>query len=89
MPNVRFQKSSVLTKKEKDRLLREAFNKEVTNIVPAVYSSIALALSRNWGFGYERINRLFLQSQEIWDELGTDNMIDLCERETGILLKGE
>lgn len=89
MSNVKFRKSSTLTNKEKEKLMKAELDKQINDLVPAVYASIALALNKHWGFGFERINRLFQQSQEIWEELGDEEMIKLCEKETGILLKGE
>ena len=37
-------------------------------IVPQIYAAMAIALHRTYGFGYERINRAFLESQYIWEE---------------------
>ena len=61
-------------------------NTQYTDTIPAIYASVALALKREFGFGYERINRLFLISQSIWqDHVGDiQDMIALCETETGI-----
>lgn len=91
--NVKFRKSSVMTTKQKlkeyDNRSKQKLKEEVNNLVPGVYASLAIALHRNWGWGFKRINRLFSQSQRIWEDLGTDNMIELCEKETNILLKGE
>ena len=91
--NVKFRRSSVMTTKQKlkeyDNRSRQKLKEEVNNLVPGVYASLAIALHRNWGWGFKRINRLFSQSQRIWEDLGTDNMIELCEKETNILLKGE
>lgn len=89
MGNVRFRKSSCLSNKDRNKLIKQELDIQANNMVPGVYASLALALHRNWGFGFKRINRLFLQSQKIWEELGTDDMIELCEKETNILLKGE
>ena len=75
--------------KEYDNRSKQKLKEEVNNLVPGVYASLAIALHRNWGWGFKRINRLFSQSQRIWEDLGTDNMIELCEKETNILLKGE
>ena len=55
-------------------------------ITPKVYASVALALHRKYGWGYQRINDLFVVSQHIWNECvdtGAD-MIEMCEEETGI-----
>lgn len=89
MSNVRFKKSATLSNKDRQKKMQEELRNQIRDITPCVYASIALALNKYWGFGFERINRLFVQSQEIWEELGDDNMIELCERETGITLKGE
>lgn len=87
--NVKYKKLSYLSNKDKDKLLREEINKQLKDVVPCVYASIALALFRNWNLEFEDISKLFAQSQEIWEEIGDDNMIRLCEEETGILLRGE
>ena len=91
--NVKFRRSSVMTTKQKlkvyDNRSKQKLKEEVNNLVPGVYASLAIALHRNWGWGFKRINRLFSQSQRIWEDLGTDNIIELCEKETNILLKGE
>ena len=91
--NVKFRRSSVMTTKQKlkeyDNRSKQKLKEEVNNLVPGVYASLAIALHRNWGWGFKRINRLFSQSQRIWEDLGTDHMIELCEKETNILLKGE
>ena len=91
--NVKFRRSSVMTTKQKlkeyDNRSKQKLEEEVNNLVPGVYASLAIALHRNWGWGFKRINRLFSQSQRIWEDLGTDNIIELCEKETNILLKGE
>lgn len=91
--NVKFRRSSVMTTKQKlkeyDNRSKQKLEEEVKNLVPGVYASLAIALHRNWGWGFKRINRLFSQSQRIWEDLGTDNIIELCEQETNILLKGE
>jgi hypothetical protein len=64
--------------------------KQINKITPEVYAGIALALHRKQKWGYKRINELFMESQKIWDEcVELDiNMIELCERETGIEVKG-
>lgn len=91
--NVKFRRSSVMTTKQKlkeyDNRSKQKLEEEVKNLVPGVYASLAIALHQNWGWGFKRINRLFSQSQRIWEDLGTDNIIELCEKETNILLKGE
>ena len=65
--------------------------KKIEQITPEVYAGIALALHRKCGWGYKRINDLFEESQIIWNEcINSDiNMVEMCEKETGIELKKE
>lgn len=60
--------------------------RQIQNITPEVYAGIALALHREYGWGFKRINNLFCKSQDIWNEcVQTDkNMMQLCFKETGI-----
>jgi hypothetical protein len=60
------------------------------NITPEVYAGIALALHRKHGWGYKRINDLFMMSEELWRECNEKgiNMRLMCEEETGIELRG-
>lgn len=60
-------------------------------MVPQIYAALAMALHRECGWGYVRINRLFVASQRIWENFdGTgDEMVSLCEKETGIAIIGE
>ena len=62
--------------------------KQITQITPKVYAALALALHREYGWGYTRINRAFATSQDIWDESNERDidMIKMCEEETGITL---
>ena len=65
--------------------------KKIEQITPEVYAGIALALHRKCGWGYKRINDLFSESQIIWNEcINSDiNMVEMCEKETGIELRKE
>lgn len=65
--------------------------KKIEQITPEVYAGIALALHRKYGWGYKRINDLFVESQTIWNEcINSDiNMVEMCEKETGIELRKE
>ena len=67
------------------RMVKE-FRRRVEHIVPQCYACIALALHREFGFGFTRINRLFVRSQEIWNEsIERDiDMVQMCLDETGI-----
>lgn len=60
-------------------------------MVPKIYAAIAIALHRSEKFGYERINRVFLESQHIWEDFSgnIEGMIELCEKETGVRIEGE
>lgn len=59
---------------------------KIQEITPEVYAGIALALRRKHGWGYKRINDLFQESQEIWQECVEYDMgiIQMCFNETGI-----
>ena len=47
---------------------------------------LRFALHRKHGWGYKRINDLFTESQEIWNECiqSNMNMAQMCLAETGI-----
>ena len=65
------------------------FYKRVEDTTPAIYASIVLALRQEYGWGYERINRVLITSQHIWEEHHHDlkAMCDRCEEEVGIIVK--
>ena len=60
--------------------------REIDNVLPCVYSGIALSLHRKHGWGYKRINDLFLESEKLWYESIDKNidMATMCLDETGI-----
>ena len=62
--------------------------KQINQITPEVYAALALALHREYGWGYIRIAKVFAASQDIWDESNERDidMIKMCEEETGITL---
>lgn len=64
----------------------ENVGKAADQMVPQIYAAMAMALHRTYGFGYERINRVFAESQKIWMDFNgkSDEMIELCEKETGV-----
>lgn len=64
----------------------ENIGKAADQMVPQIYAAMAIALHRLYGFGYERINRVFKESQDIWEEFDgyIDEMARLCEKETGV-----
>ena len=61
-------------------------HRSMADVTPALYASIVLALRQEYGWGYERINRVLVASQHIWEEHHSDPeaMCDRCEREVGI-----
>lgn len=60
--------------------------REISNVLPCVYAGIALSLHRKYGWGYKRINDLFVESQNVWTEAIDRglNMAEMCLDETGI-----
>lgn len=60
-------------------------------MVPQIYAAMAIALRRSEKFGYERINRVFLESQHIWEYFSgnIEEMTRLCEKETGVRIEGK
>ena len=66
----------------------ENIMKASNEMVTPIYAALAIALHREFGFGYERINRVFNRSQEIWTSfVGTgEDMVKKCEEETGVTL---
>ena len=66
--------------------LQREFKRRIEHTVPLCYACIALALHREYGWGFIRINRLFVASQDIWQESLDKNvdMVQMCLDETGI-----
>lgn len=64
----------------------ENVGKAADQMVPQIYAAMAMALHRTYGFGYERINRVFAESQKIWMDFNgrVEEMTDMCEKETGV-----
>lgn len=62
---------------------------QTQQLTPAIYASIAIALHER-GWGYKRINDLFCDSQQIWEDHSGNitDMIKKCEELTGIELRG-
>ena len=71
-----------LAKQNQARNVAKASNE----MVPMIYASIALALHSTCGFGYKRINDVFVESQRIWEGFSgnPEDMIKLCEEQTGV-----
>ena len=64
-------------------------NKASSEMVPQMYAAMAIALHRSERFGFTRINRVFVESQKIWESFNGNisEMVDLCEKETGIKIE--
>ena len=83
-------KNNALIDMYKDLLEKnKALQREIDNATPNVYAGVALALHREYGWGYERINKVFVRSQYIWNECEDHNvdMKELCLIETSIDLR--
>lgn len=78
--------NAFIEKMKKAAQAEKHFRNEVNDLTPKIYAAIALALHRTEGFGYSRINRVFSESQAIWQDSITDdrNMLQICLDETGI-----
>lgn len=66
---------------------QKELKKQIDNLTPQIYSVMALALHRKYGWGFKRINDLFLESQKIWVdavETGKNVVVETYD-ETGIL----
>ena len=64
------------------------------DIVPQMYAAMAIALKQEFNFGYERINRVFKRSQDLWEGLaaeglGAKEMAKMCQELTGIKVMGD
>lgn len=70
----------------------DSIGKAADQILPSIYAALAISLHRKYGWGYKRINRLFVESQEVWNEHVQRNdeasMVELCKKETGIDVVG-
>ena len=66
----------------------KALYRQINQITPNIYASLALALSRH-GATHEEIQSVFAESQNIWTEcVNSDiNMTEMCLNETGIDVK--
>ena len=68
----------------------DSISKAADYIIPELYAAVAIALKNVCKFDYDEINEVFWESQRIWNEFEgrPQDMIDLCEKETGITMKG-
>ena len=68
----------------------DAISRASDQMVPELYAAMAIALHRVRGFDMEQIEEIFAESQKIWQEFEgePDEMIELCEKETGIAVRG-
>ena len=74
------------------KALNNAENKlkaELFRQVGIMSGCAAIALCENWGWKGKRVAKLFKEIQDAWEENSKDrdvSMIELCERETGIVI---
>lgn len=65
-------------------------DRELNIQTPLIYGSAAIALRRFWGWGTKRIQKVFDQTQDIWEECSSTNaksMIQMLDEQTGIDLR--
>lgn len=66
-------------------------DKEVSQVVPQVYSCFAKVLIEEKHHTPAYVEKMFIRTQELWDELvqrdEIESMIDWCEQTTGIGLR--
>jgi len=62
------------------------FRRQINEMAPKIYAAFAIALHRHFGFGYERILRVLIETQKLWHSAaeGYTDIVKLCEQETGI-----
>lgn len=67
------------------------YQRMIKEMVPKIYAAFALALHRQHGFGYTRILRILVETQELWiaQARGEYDIIKLCEEETGLNMISE
>lgn len=58
-------------------------------VIPIIYAGVALALHNEFGWGHKRINRAFMYSENLWQQiydgrLERETMLKWCEDQTGI-----
>lgn len=77
--------NEIARKKQSENIMKSA-----DQMVTQIYAAMALALHRTCNFDYDDINSVFLESQHIWEDFvgAGDEMIEFCERETGICVVG-
>ena len=62
------------------------FRRKIDELAPTIYAAFCIALHREYGFGYERILRVLIETQKLWHSAaeGYTDIVKLCEQETGI-----
>lgn len=62
------------------------YRKLVRETVPVVYAAFAIAIHREFGFGYKRILRVLALTQKYWRDHadGYMDIIKVCSEELGI-----
>ena len=73
-----------------DRVSRanRKINEELTKQLDMLYALVVMVLWKDYGWRRLRIDRFFLRTQEVWDDVAEagieDSMLSLLEKETGI-----
>lgn len=75
----------------KNRYKMQKTSKEIYQVTPEIYAAFAIALHKR-GWDYDKIDSLFDDTQQIWNEYvqnGTsDHMASDCKKLTGIDIMG-
>ena len=62
------------------------YRRNLAEMVPKIYAAFAVALHRNYGFGFTRILRVLADTQDLWNKHVSNeiDIIKVCSDETGI-----
>ena len=62
------------------------FRRKIDELAPTIYAAFCIALHREFRFGFERILRVLIESQDLWHEAanGSLDIVKLCSDEVGI-----
>ena len=62
------------------------YRQKINDLAPTIYAAFCIALHREFKFGFERILRVLIESQDLWHEAanGSLDIVKLCSDEVGI-----
>ena len=63
-----------------------AHARQVKELVPKFYASVAIALHRRYGFGPKRIQAVMADMSELWENHKGSELLQMCSDETGVVL---